>query len=91
MLPYLHGVDAHGSLEALDALLELPLAQVQQGLGALGAGATVLGQLPGAVVVLVLARHVAQETVECRRLLLFQLASQDLFRLAREKAGNEKQ
>lgn len=42
MLAYLHGVDAHGSLEALDALLELPLAKVQQGLGALGARAAVL-------------------------------------------------
>lgn len=81
---HLHGVDVQGLLEAVDALLELLLVQVQQGLGAHGPGAALARQRPRLVVVLLLPQDVSQQAVQGGRLLLVQLPAHDLLRLESE-------
>lgn len=78
---YLHGVDVQGLLKAVDALLELLLVEVQQGLGAHGPGAALARQRPRLVVVLLLPQDVSQQAVQSGRLLLLQLPAHDLLRL----------
>lgn len=57
---YLHGVDFQRLLETVDALLELLAAEVQQGFGAHGSGASTARQLPRPVVVLMIVQDVPE-------------------------------
>lgn len=80
----LHGINLHGALEALHALGELLASQVQEAFGALGAGAAVLGQLPGLVIVTVVAKDIAKQAVQAGRFLFLQLLPKDFFCLEKK-------
>lgn len=68
---YLQGVDSERLLEAVNALLELLVVEMQQALGTLGSGAAPARQLPRPVIVPMVLQDISQQAVQTRcRLLL---------------------
>lgn len=76
-LSNLHGVNPDRALEALHAFLQLLVPQVEEALGALGARAAVPRQLPGLVVVGVVAEDVSKQAVQTGRFFFLQLLPED--------------
>lgn len=76
-LSNLHGIDLHRALEALHAFPELLVSQVEEAFGALSTCAAVPGQLPGLVVVRVVAEDVSEQAVQTRRFFFLQLLPKD--------------
>ena len=59
----LHGIDLHRAFKALHTFLKLPAPQMKEAFGALRTGTAVPGQLPGLVIVGVVAKDISKQAV----------------------------